>query len=208
MLLPVEWKRLRDQGRDNYYRQYGVQRDSSIERAAVEAIGSKARRRDLNTRSLRGLEPTSSGSGTTCRRQESSSSRAVAATARPTQQVLALATLLGIHACIPKLSCLLLRICRPGFLLPHESARNYSRINVSFVGRRVCVCVCVCVCMYVRRYTCMHVRMYVRMYACMYICMHVCMHACMDACMYVCMYVRKAGPSTIQMPSNLRVLRK
>ncbi|CAE7347657.1 rib-1 [Symbiodinium microadriaticum] len=37
-------------GRDSYYRQYGVQRDSSIEHAAVEAIGSKALRRDSDTR--------------------------------------------------------------------------------------------------------------------------------------------------------------
>ena len=55
--LPVERKSLRDQGRDGYYRQYGVQRDSSIEPAAVEAIGSKALRRDLDTRSLRGSSP-------------------------------------------------------------------------------------------------------------------------------------------------------
>ena len=82
MLLPVEWKRLRDQGRNSYCRQYGVQRASSIERAAVEAIGSKARRRDLDT-SLRGLEPISSGSATTCKRA-TSPAVAVAATARPT----------------------------------------------------------------------------------------------------------------------------
>ena len=87
MLLPVERKRLRDQGRDSYYRQYGVQRDSSIEHAAVEAIGSKALRRDSDTRSLRGLEPVSSGSGTTCKRAKSPAvavAVAVAATARPT----------------------------------------------------------------------------------------------------------------------------
>ena len=82
MLLPIERKRLRDQGRDGYYRQYGVQRDSSIERAAVEAIGSKALRCDLITRSLRGA---SSRSGTTCKRTKSPAAAvAVAATACPT----------------------------------------------------------------------------------------------------------------------------
>ena len=119
MLLPVERKRLRDQGRDGYYGQHGVQCDSSIKRAAVEAIGSKALRRDLDTRSLRGLEPGSSGSRTTCKRAKSPAvavAIAVAATARPAAALL----------------CLLLRICRPGFLLPHEATRNYSHIKVSF----------------------------------------------------------------------------
>ena len=47
MLLPVERKRLRDQGRDAFYKQHG--RDASVERAAAEALGANARRRDLDS---------------------------------------------------------------------------------------------------------------------------------------------------------------
>ena len=47
MLLPVERKRLRDQGRDAFYKQHG--RDVSVGRAAVEALGANARRRDLDS---------------------------------------------------------------------------------------------------------------------------------------------------------------
>ena len=35
------------------------------------------------------------------------------------------------------LLCLLLRSCRPGFLLPHVAARNYSLINVSFGNKHL-----------------------------------------------------------------------
>ena len=48
MLTPVERKRLRDAGRDAYYREYGVQRDSSLERQAKQAKGDNAGRRALD----------------------------------------------------------------------------------------------------------------------------------------------------------------
>lgn len=48
MLTPVERKRLRDAGRDAFYRQFGKQRDDSLERNAKQQKGENARRRDLD----------------------------------------------------------------------------------------------------------------------------------------------------------------
>ena len=64
---------------------------------------------------------------------------AVLPTARPraAAERLALVPLIRILACIPKLLRLLLRICKLGFLWPHEAVRNYSRVNVNVGNKHV-----------------------------------------------------------------------
>ena len=49
LLEPGEKKNLRQKGRDALYREYGVRRDTSLERLAVSTLGDNARRRDIDS---------------------------------------------------------------------------------------------------------------------------------------------------------------